>query len=121
MMGLISDTVHGLESLAHLRPTIDGTCEGAKYHSPIPLQVNNVWLSQVIPEVSGERPPVVADDEDPIWLCANCYGNLKVFCSLLVYTQGSLSWEVRREFANRVRDLGMRAWQYHVERESRSA
>lgn len=68
-------------------------CAGSKFHSPTPLVVL--------------KTPV---GEEIIPLCGTCRDNLGVFLSLMTTSNGSLPWEVRREFGNRIRSLGMTAW-----------
>ena len=48
-----------------------------------------------------------------VWLCSTCYDNVQVFVLLMARTEGDLTWEIRREFGNRIRDLGQRAWEHY--------
>ena len=70
-------------------------CVGAKFHSPHPLVVEYVGVIGL---------------EEHIPLCGTCSDNLRVFLSLMTASEGSLPWEVRREFGNRLRAWGMKAW-----------
>lgn len=84
------------EALKEAVPPGDGApgeCEGSRFHSPTPLLV-------YVEEVAGTT----------VRLCGNCRDNLGVFSTLMNASNGSLPWEVRREFGNSIRDLGMRAW-----------
>lgn len=70
-------------------------CQGSKFHSPTPLTVTQV-------EVAGEM----------VALCGTCQANLAVFQQLMTDSNGTLAWEIRREFGNRIRVLGMKDWAY---------
>jgi hypothetical protein len=67
----------------------DFPCEGAKFHSPRPLIVAEVILA------GGRKAN----------LCGVCRDNLLVLRELLNKYDGSLPWDVRREFGNRLRSL----------------
>lgn len=67
-------------------------CEGAKFHSPTPLVVEEVILG----------------DGTKVWLCPTCTANLDVFEALCEANDGELPWPVRREFGNTLRALGER-------------
>lgn len=72
----------------------DQPCEGAKFHSPVPLLV---------------RPRPLPNGET-IFLCGTCGDTLTVFGQLLTQNEGELPWEVRREFGNRIRAIGLRGY-----------
>lgn len=74
-------------------------CEGAKYHSPTPLVVEPVLLSATM----------------TVMLCGTCRDNVGTFLALMTASNGSLPWEVRREFGNLIRSLGQSAWEKRVE------
>ncbi len=69
-------------------------CEGAKFHSPAPLLVRLRTLS------NGET----------VFLCGVCADTLTVLNQLLMQNEGDLPWEVRREFGNRIRAIGLRGY-----------
>jgi hypothetical protein len=81
------------ESSEHDYDLATRVCVGSKYHSPTPLVVMGVRVG-----------------EEVVNLCPTCQANLKVFVSLMTSSNGSLPWEVRREFGNRIRSLGMKQW-----------
>lgn len=74
-------------------------CEGAKFHSPQPLQVHPVLLS------------------DGSWanLCGTCRDNLSILRDLLAANSGTLPWSVRREFGNLIRALALRGMEQTVD------
>lgn len=117
-MSLILAAALRHDTLSRLGGAMDEPCVGSKYHSPTPLRVTPTWLSQVPYECLGHDGDDLPDplaDEAMVWLCSTCYDNLRVFCLLMLATNGGLEWEVRREFGNRIRDLGTRAWGYYEE------
>jgi hypothetical protein len=71
------------------RPATDEPCEGAKFHSPTPLILHDVHLS------NGR---VVS-------LCGCCRDNADVLAALLAQFAQDLEWPVRREFGNKLRAL----------------
>lgn len=77
----------------------DDACQGAKFHSPSPLVLQEVDLVPWSPTVS-----------EIVLLCGTCVDNLSVLQDLLAVNEGVLSWAVRREFGNLIRGLGMRGW-----------
>ncbi len=77
-------------------------CQGAKFHSPAPLLVNEVPL---VSPLLGEAT------EDVVWLCPTCATNLYVYQFLMVATEGKMEWAVKREFGNLIRALGNKAWE----------
>lgn len=79
----------------------DVECEGAKFHSPTPLTVEDVFLC---PDTNGPTAT----------LCPTCAANLRVLTSLLVKTSGDLPWPVRREFGNQLRALAEKGWEWYV-------
>jgi hypothetical protein len=82
-------------------------CEGSKFHSPTPLVCTKVDLRDLVDNTEALS--------DVVWLCGVCAANLRIFVRLMVATEGDLEWEVRREFGNRIRDLGMKVWTYRKE------
>lgn len=117
-MSLISDAVTRHDLLDRLGGTADsmgGPCVGSKYHSPTPLTTVEVYLSQVVAEVASGITLDPRRGEETVWMCRNCQDNLKVYVLLLVATGGGLDWVIRREFGNRIRDLGQHAWAYYEE------
>lgn len=70
------------------------SCEGSEYHSPRPLLVRTFTVAGTV-----------------VRLCGTCEDNVRVFLSLMTASTGTLPWSVRREFGNRVRALGMSAWE----------
>jgi hypothetical protein len=109
-MSLISEAIESHHLLDHLGGTMGGECIGSKYHSPTPLKTVEVYLSQVVPEIVHGITPDADKDEVSVWLCRTCADNLRVYALLMVATQGGLAWVIRREFGNRIRDLGQQAW-----------
>lgn len=63
-------------------------CQGAKFHSPRPLRVQEVLIRN-----------------KTVYLCANCKSNLEVFIFLWNKNNG-LDWEAQRAFGNLIRALG---------------
>lgn len=91
---------HGL--LIRLAPatiTEERQCEGASFHSPQPLVVREVALSE-------------ADGGLTAWLCGTCRDNLHLLQALLAATGGELPWPVRREFGNKLRSLAIEGWKH---------
>jgi hypothetical protein len=64
------------------------TCQGAKFHSPNPLEVHRVLIRQA-----------------SVYLCGTCRDNLSLLQDLLKAEGGSIDWVVYREFGTRIRDL----------------
>lgn len=87
-------------------------CDGSRHHSPTPLACTRLRLSEVVAQVSGGPVPTPAD-EPLLSLCGTCLDNLTVFVRLMGDYQGAMPWEVRREFGNTIRILGMQAWAEH--------
>lgn len=83
------------ELLTELAPNYYGflndelECQGAKYHSPTPLHVREV-------NIGGKKVP----------LCGTCQDNLNVYQELKKRTPDGVPWKVRREFGNRLRQIG---------------
>lgn len=73
-------------------------CEGARFHSPNPLVLREVFLSP-----DGQGPKAC--------LCATCADNLAVLQALLLQTDGDVVWPVRREFGNLIRALALKGWE----------
>lgn len=65
------------------------SCAGAKFHSPRPLLLHKVVLS----------------DDRTAQLCGVCRDNLRVLNELVNASDGELPWRVRREFGNQLRSL----------------
>lgn len=78
--------------------SLEGECEGAKFHSPTPLILHEVALAP-----SGAGTTAL--------LCATCCDNLRVLQHLLTTNAGDVPWVVRREFGNMIRALALRGWQ----------
>lgn len=70
-------------------PATERDCEGAKFHSPTPLLLHEVELS----------------DGRVVWLCGVCRANASVLAALIAQFAQELEWPVRREFGNRLRAL----------------
>lgn len=106
-MSLILDAIkeHGVTDRAG--GAVGVPCEGSKFHSPTPLLCTKVDLRELVE--NAEAP------SDAVWLCGVCAANLRIFVLLMVSTEGDLEWGVRREFGNRIRDLGMKVWTYRKE------
>lgn len=79
-------------------------CEGARFHSPTPLFVQETAL--VNPEWGKRAVP-----SPTALLCGTCRDNLLVLQALLGAHQGALAWEVRREFGNDIRRLAAQGWE----------
>lgn len=67
----------------------EGSCSGAKFHSPRPLVLHEIILTD------GRR----------VLLCAVCRDNLRVLKILVDFHEGNLPWRIRREFGNGIRLL----------------
>lgn len=105
MLALIHQ-VGGLQVQGVLADTQE--CEGSKYHTPSPLVLRPYTLSSF---KKIEMVPTDDDDEKAIWLCGTCVANLNIFLSLMEATEGNMPWEVRREFGNLIRLLGLDLWE----------
>ena len=68
----------------------DQECQGARFHSPSPLLLEEVEIS------SGKW----------VTLCGTCQDNLKVYEELKTHYDGEIPWKVRREFGNLIRAIG---------------
>ena len=79
-------------------------CEGARFHSPTPLFVQETAL---VSEDWG-RPNAASPTA---MLCGTCRDNLAVLQAMLGAHNGALSWEVRREFGNDIRRLAAQGWE----------
>lgn len=86
----------------------DAECEGATFHSPRPMFVQDTrlvpyeWLHE-----EGINPGVAPKSA---WLCGTCRDNLAILQQVLKATGGDVPWEVRREFGNTVRRLAVQGW-----------
>lgn len=67
-------------------------CEGAKFHSPWPLATRH-WS--------------FLDGKVAAYLCPTCEAKLEILLHLTERSRGSLTWPVRREFGNRIRNLSV--------------
>lgn len=74
-------------------------CTGARFHSPNPLVIRDIWISP-----DGNRG-------ESALLCGTCADNLGVLMALLQQYDGDVPWPVRREFGNQIRALAMRGWE----------
>jgi hypothetical protein len=83
----------------------DFACEGSDYHTPTPLLLHRYRV-----QADGS----LAEGALGVMLCATCADNLRILLNLLWSSEGTLPWEVRREFGNKIRQLGMHAWQEAV-------
>ncbi len=92
-MTLIAEAIrrHGVE----IEGEHDVDCECSLFHSPTPLLV---------------RPVTFGDQTYK--LCGVCADNIAVFVALMESSDGSLPWSLRREFGNRVREIGTQAWKH---------
>lgn len=89
---------------------VDRECEGAKYHSPTPLIINNVVCDpeQGFMKIGfAERYFGVMHTA---WLCSTCADNVALYLQLMKKHEGETSWPMRREFGNQVRTVGDQAW-----------
>lgn len=86
-------------------------CEGAKFHSPTPLFVNDVLL------IPPEWDAAISALHSPrVYLCGTCAANLAILQQMLAATGGKVPWPVRREFGNEVRALALRGWTVYQEK-----
>jgi hypothetical protein len=102
-------------------------CQGSKYHTPNPLVLRCYvvrWKpnervgytatgEEVIQYGEAGRTELLhckESDPDSLWLCGTCAANLEIFLSLMDATNGVMSWQVRREFGNLIRSLGLENW-----------
>jgi hypothetical protein len=87
---------HIADALGEIKPIhpalrqVDEECQGAKYHSPAPLLVEEVQIGP------GRW----------VTLCGTCRDNLKVYEDLKGHFNGEIPWSVRREFGNQLRSIG---------------
>lgn len=82
-------------------------CEGAKFHSPRPLLVQEYVVTQVtLVACAGVTP----QGEQTAWLCGTCADNVRVALALLAAHGGALPWQALREFGNSVRAIAQRAY-----------
>lgn len=88
-----------------------GDCQGSKFHSPAPLLVRPIALSDAVTVLVLEQPG--SSDEEVVRLCATCTDNLTVYLSVLAAYAGQTPQAVRRDFGNTIRSLGDRAWALH--------
>lgn len=89
-------------------------CEGSKFHSPVPLLVRRHYLSDLMAMIDpGIVEPI---QEEPLYLCSTCQDNLAVYLTVFYAYDGVIPKMVRRDFGNLIRDLGDRAWEYHLKR-----
>lgn len=80
-------------------------CEGSKFHSPTPLFVTKVPLvPRDWPAPAGV--PMVS-------LCGTCRDNLTSLQQILLLTDGTVPWQVRREFGNTIRALADKGWRLY--------
>lgn len=70
-------------------------CAGARYHSPSPLVVHEVEIT----------------DTESVFLCGTCLDNFRVYRAILEAHEGNAPWPLRREFGNLIRALVERAWE----------
>lgn len=63
-------------------------CQGARFHSPTPLEVHRVLI-----------------DRTAVRLCGVCRDNLQLLTELLNAEGKRLEWPVLREFGSGIRDL----------------
>jgi len=89
----------------------NGECEGSKFHSPSPLLVRPLALSDAVGILIFGIDP--GTDQETVNLCATCMDNLTVYLSILVTYEGKTPRSVRRDFGNQTRHLGDRAWLLH--------
>lgn len=104
--------VRGSASLGASLPGIfqDGvSCDGSEYHTPNPLLVHRYQLTADLVLTAESTTGRV------MLLCGTCADNLRVLLTLLRSADGVLPWEVRREFGNKIRQLGMTAWTTRLE------
>lgn len=73
-------------------------CDGAKFHSPIPLMTVCVEL------FPGTQ----------VWLCPTCAAKLQAFVHLYEIDPDCLNWDVLREFGNTIRLLGQAIINYRA-------
>jgi len=84
-------------------PGVPGTCDGARFHSPTPLFVQDVCL------VSPDWGVIPANAPRAL-LCGTCRDNLAVLQQMMAVAKGGLPWTVRREWGNDIRALAQRGW-----------
>jgi hypothetical protein len=100
-----------------LREMVLGTtCQGSKFHSPTPLLVRPIYLSDLVILVADSvinAPPL---HEDKVFLCATCEDNIAVYVTIKWAYDGMVPKKIKRDFGNIIHDLGDRAWEYHLKR-----
>jgi hypothetical protein len=84
---------------------VERECEGSRYHTPTPLEVAPYLFH--VDDIAAYYGPSTSD---ATWLCGTCAANLRVFFGLMRGTDGSMPWEVQREFGNGIRRIGKMMW-----------
>lgn len=90
-------------------------CEGSKFHSPTPLLVRLVFLSDMVTMMVSDGPWTLKY-EDTVCLCAVCADNLHLYLAIRVAYEGEMPKMIRRDFGNIIQVLGDRAWEHHLKR-----
>lgn len=98
----------------HLPGEHEEACEGAVFHSPRPLFVHEQllvdqqwWPMEIQHKVYDKAPRA--------YLCGTCRDNLYLLLQMLHASDGTLDWEIRREYGNLLRALALRGWQWFSE------
>lgn len=86
----------------------DQACEGARFHSPTPLFVEDTRIVPVMWLSDLKINPGVAPE--CVWLCGTCRDNLAILTQIYKAAEGRVPWKVRREFGNSLRALAERGW-----------
>lgn len=114
---VVADAKPGTISLGLRAPLLEmmngATCEGSKFHSPTPLLVRPIYLSDLTVLLTNEG---ILIGEDPVYLCGVCEDNLAVYLSIRWAYDGRLPLRVKRDFGNLIHAIGDRAWEHHLKR-----
>lgn len=81
-------------------------CEGAQFHSPVPLVTFQVSL------VGPTWPDMhdMGNDNPHVYLCGTCRNNLRLYQEMM---ETGMNWPLKREFGNYLRKLADQGWRYY--------
>lgn len=79
-------------------PTVQHTCQGAKFHSPRPMIVHAFPI-----------------EDEIVYLCGTCSDNVQVLLTLLKGHNGQIPWPVQRHFGNLARSVAYQVYRHPQE------